>query len=386
MKILVNALSARMGGIVTYTNNLLDAFEQRGLDVSVFVPSEFSTRDRASVHRLDVGGYHSLRRFVWEQTRWRDIVRRFKPDVLFSSANFGLLHSPVKQVLLLREGGLFDPFYLAHMTASQGVPYVVNRHFRRRLMLLSADHADHIITPTRAMRDMVVQWMPSIVGKCTVNPYGTINEMFKPTERHRHWRDDGVLRLLYVSVYYPHKVPSLVCQAIDQLNAGGISAHARITMSSHELRSMSGSTLDGILMNDAEMRGLVTLGRHNYQDLPALYNSHDVFVFPSVSETFGHPMAEAMSCGLPLVVADTAVNREICGDAALYFQPFSVSGLVAAVRQLDQDPELRRQLAEIGRKRAVQRFGWNDHVDRLIATFETIARGEAPATLDWAEP
>lgn len=385
MKILVNALSARMGGIVTYTNNLLDAFEERGLDVSVFVPREFGTRDRGAVHRLDIGSYRPLRRFAWEQTRWREIVRKFNPDVLFSSANFGLLHSPVKQVLLLREGGLFDPFYLAHMTAAQGVPYVLNRYFRRRLMLLSARHADHIITPTYAMRDMVAQWMPALTDKCTVNPYGTINEKFTPTDRQREWRADGLLRLLYVSVYYPHKVPSLVCQAVEHLNASGIAAHARITMSLREFGDMAGSTLDQILVGDAEARGLVTLGRHNYQDLPALYNAHDIFVFPSVSETFGHPMAEAMSCGLPLVVADTPVNREICGDAALYFRPFSVSGLAAAVRRLDADPDLRRRLAESGRKRAVQRFGWNDHVDRLIATFEAVARGDVPNALDWAE-
>ena len=384
MKVLVNALSARMGGIVTYTNNLLDAFEQRGIDVAVCVPNEFVTRERSSVHRLDVGHYRSIRRFAWEQTGWRRIVRRFNPDLLFSSANFGLLNSPVKQILLLREGGLFDPFYLAHMTAAQGLGYVVNRYFRRKLMLLSASHADHIITPTFAMRDMVARWDPSIVDRCTVNPYGTINEVFKPTERERTWRADGVLRLLYVSVYYPHKVPCLVCQAVDQLNSTGMSAHARITMSLQELREMSGSTLDKILMSDAQARGLITLGRHAYESLPALYNAHDVFVFPSVSETFGHPMAEAMSSGLPLAVADTSVNREICGDAALYFPPFSVSGLVAAIRRLDEDPALRQKLADAGRARAVERFGWDDHVDRLVATFEAVAEGRTPTALDWA--
>ena len=385
MRVLVNALSARMGGIVTYTNNLLDAFEKRGVDVVVCVPSEFVTRDRKSVYRLDVGRYGPLRRFVWEQTTWRGIVRRFRPDVLFSSANFGLLKSPVKQILLLREGGLFDPFYLAHMTATQGVDYVVNRYFRRRLMLLSAAHADHIITPTRAMRDMVARWDPAVTEKCTVNPYGTINEMFKPAVHHREWQEDGVLRLLYVSVYYPHKVPSLVCQAVDLLRGEGFNAHARITMDIQEIRDMSGGTLDEIIVSEAHGRGTITLGRHVYDDLPALYNMHDVFVFPSVSETFGHPMAEAMSSGLPLAVADTPVNREICGDAALYFQPFSVSGLVAAVRRLHEDPSLRKSLAEAGRARAVSRFGWDDHVDRLVATFEAVAAGRAPAAFDWAE-
>jgi len=381
VKVLVNALSARMGGIVTYTNNLLDAFERRGIDVTVFVPNEFTTRERGAIRRLDIGGYSSARRFLWEQTSWHQIVSQIKPDILFSSANFGLLRSPAKQILLLREGGLFDPFYLANMTATQGLGYVANRFLRRKLMLWSAKRADHIITPTHAMRDSLGLWQPSILEKCTVNPYGTINDMFKPAERQRQWRDDGTLRLLYVSVYYPHKVPNLICQAVDRLNADGLASHGRITMSPAELKEMSGSTFDQILIDDAAARGAITLGRHAYKDLPDLYNSHDVFVFPSVSETFGHPMAEAMSSGMPLAVADTPVNREICGDAALYFDPFSVSGLVAAIRTLDADPDLRRRLSENGRARAVQRFGWDDHVDRLVDTFEAVAAGRVPSSV-----
>jgi glycosyltransferase involved in cell wall biosynthesis len=100
-----------------------------------------------------------------------------------------------------------------------------------------------------------------------------------------------------------------------------------------------------------------------------------------VSETFGHPMAEAMSSGLPLAVADTPVNREICGDAALYFEPFSVTGLVAAIRALHADPDLRRRLSENGRARALQRFGWEDHVDRLVDTFEAVAAGRTPSSV-----
>ena len=382
MRVLVNALSARKGGIVTYTNNLLTALERRGVDAIVCVPREFSTADRPSIHRFNIGRYGPIRRFLWEQSFWRSLVSRFKPDILFSSANFGLLRSPVKQVLLLREGGLFDPFYLAHMTAAQGVGYVFNRFFRRKLMLLSASSADHIITPTRAMRDMLAKWEPALLDKCTVNPYGTIADMFVPRAHRREWRADGMLRLLYVSVYYPHKVPSLVCQAVDGLNAGGLQTRARITITPSEFKEMSGSTLDQILVNDAAARGVVELGHHPYAQLPDLYTSHDIFVFPSVSETFGHPMAEAMSSGLPLVVADTAVNREICGDAALYFTPFSVSGLIAAVRRLDGDPALRAQLSEKGRKRVIERFGWEDHVDRLVETFAAVIEGRRPPSVE----
>ncbi len=373
MKVLVNALSARKGGIVTYTNNLLTAFEERGIDVTVAVSEEFEARDRESISRLNISRYSAIKRLLWEQSTWRRFVKKHNPDVLFSSANFGLLNCPVKQILLLREGGLFDPFYLANMTAPQGVWNAVNRYFRRNLMLMSAMTADQIITPTQAMRDMVLKWQPKIAENCAVNPYGTIDQVFKPTEeKKRIWREDGVLKLLYVSVYYPHKVPNLICQAVDQLTKLGIRTHATITMSIDEFGEMDGSVLDEAIVRDANRRGMITLGHHDYGDLPKLYRSHDVFVFPSVSETFGHPMAEAMSSAMPVVVSDTPVNREICGDAALYFEPFMVSQLIEKLLEFDRDPLLRERLLNLGRERVVSRFGWDGHFDRLIETMKQI--------------
>lgn len=377
MKILVNALSARKGGIVTYTKNLLAALEERGFDATVAVPPEFEAPGSDSTQRVDVGDYSPLRRFMWEQTSWRRIVKHHNPDVLFSSANFGLLSSPVQQVLLLREGGLFDPFYLANMAAEQGVSPSINRVFRRRLMLLSAQGANQIITPTVAMRDMLANWMPGIVEKCNVNPYGTLNEAFTPGDNPRPWRDGGVLRLLYVSVYYPHKLPGLICRAVDLLNRQGIPTEATITMSLDEIDKTLGGTYDQIVVRDAAERGIVTLGNRPYSSLPELYRSHDVFVFPSVSETFGHPMAEAMSSGLPVVASSTPVNREICGDSAFYFEPFIASDLVDKIIALDADPDLRARLAVTGRTRTLERYGWEDHVDRLIAVFERMVAGRS---------
>ena len=117
MRLLVNALSARRGGILTYTRNLLSSLAERGLDITIAVPDEFANDEMENVRTFDIIRFSPLHRFAWEQIYWRKFVRDHAPDVLFSSANFGLLNSPVKQILLLREGGLFDPFYLANMTA-----------------------------------------------------------------------------------------------------------------------------------------------------------------------------------------------------------------------------------------------------------------------------
>jgi len=375
MKIVVNAISARRGGIVTYTENLIEGLAARNVDAVVAVPPELAQTHPRGAMAVDTAGYSPLRRVLWEQSVWRRRVTRESPDVVFSSANFGLLWSPAPQVLLVREGGLFDPFYLTNVAPSQGSVRAVERAIRRRLILLSARRADRVIMPSRAMRDWLLLWAPEIAHKCSVNPYGTVPAFRADDAPPRPWRADGMLRLLYVSVYYPHKNPAVICQAAGALNADGIDTRARITMEPQEF-DLSGGRYDWLMVRQAVEAGQAMLGHVDYRDLPALYRSHDVFVFPSVSETFGHPMAEALSSGLPIVAADTSINREICGDAALYFPPFRPTALVDCLKRLDAEPALRDRLRTEAKRISERFYRWDDHVDRLIETFGSLARGK----------
>ncbi len=377
MRVLINAASAKRGGIVTYTRNLVSHMLERNIDVKVAAPPEFQCADQSVVIPVHAADFSPFNRVAWEQIFWRRRVMKVAPDVLFSSANFGMIYSPVPQVLLMREGGLFDPLYLSHVAPAQGVRVQTSRHFRRNMMLMSARHAQHVITPSNAMRDSLISWDASLESKSSVNHYGARPDIFTVPNHKRQWRGDGTLRLLYVSVYYPHKWPNILCAAVDALEGQGIPAHSTITMTFDELLRTPGAARDRVTMKAAAEAGKLTLGHHAYEQLPGLYASNDVFVFPSVSETFGHPMVEAMASGLPIVASDTAINREICGDSAVYFEPFSVSDLVAKLRELDRDPELRRRISETGRQRVSSAFSWEKHVERLIETFEAVRNTSA---------
>jgi len=377
LKVLINAISAKQGGILTYTRNLMPALIKRGIDATFAVPVEFEAVADCPLIRLDTLHFNAATRFAWEQVVWRSIVKRNNPDVLFSSANFSLLFPPVPQILLLREGGLFDPFYLANFAPSQGIRLSLLRRARRKMMLISTKHADLIMTPTAELRESVLRWAPEMSQRCVANHYGTLETTFGQTSQQRPWREDGTLRLLYVSIYYAHKNPGTLVRATLEMAGRNANIHTRITMTPAELESTPGSAQDAILMRQGVESGLITTGRHPYDKLPELYQQSDVFVFPSVSETFGHPMVEALASGMPLVVAEHPVNREICGDAALYFSPFSSADLTDKLQQLDKNPELRQELGCRGRQRVLDLFTWDAHVDRLCALFEQVASTKA---------
>jgi glycosyltransferase involved in cell wall biosynthesis len=87
-----------------------------------------------------------------------------------------------------------------------------------------------------------------------------------------------------------------------------------------------------------------------------------------------------MAHGLPIVVSNTPVNRELCGDAAVYFSPLSAEELAQQVKALAQDPALLGKLGAAGRERAVTLFRWDGHVQRILESADA-AKDQTPHPL-----
>jgi glycosyltransferase involved in cell wall biosynthesis len=373
MKIIINAMSAKTGGIATYTNNLARSFAKRKVDATFAVPSEFKLDSEVKKIIVTADKMPPFQRFLWEQVIWRQIVSKNKADILFSSANFGLLFSITPQVLLLREGGLFDPFYLKNIGSVLSTRKIIERIARRKLILASTRSAKLILTPSVTLKKNLITWQSDLESQIEVNNYGTNPSLFSSKLPKRYWREGGVLKLLYISVYYPHKQPGLVAEAVRLLNSMGVKCHLTLTMNKEEIKKMNGGEKDYFLLSKSVSRGQSTLvGNVAYKDLSNIYATHDLLVFPSISETFGHPLVEAMSMGLPILASDTPIHREICKNAARFFSPLKLSSLVKEVHILNKNEKLRASLIKSGLELTDKNYQWEDHVDRLLNSFKKI--------------
>lgn len=96
-----------------------------------------------------------------------------------------------------------------------------------------------------------------------------------------------------------------------------------------------------------QLPGLTLITTHLPSDVVARYMQEaGVFVFPSLHESFGMPLAEAMACGVPIITTDATACREVAGDAALLVDPENVVALASAMQQLMTDESMRMSLAE----------------------------------------
>ncbi|HKY01375.1 MAG TPA: glycosyltransferase family 1 protein [Burkholderiales bacterium] len=107
------------------------------------------------------------------------------------------------------------------------------------------------------------------------------------------------------------------------------------------------------------------LGYVEDDELRALYEHALCFVFPSLYEGFGIPPLEAMVCGCPVLAANAASIPEVCGDAALYFDPRNPTALATLLQKISSDESLREDLCRRGRQRA-QLFSWDTAARQVV--------------------
>ena len=108
-------------------------------------------------------------------------------------------------------------------------------------------------------------------------------------------------------------------------------------------------------------------------DLPQHYRRVQLVCLPSLTETFGIPLVEAMACGTPTLASRAGGMPEIVdhGTTGLLLPPFDSEALSYAITELMSDVERRRRMGEAARRRAVDRFSWAIAASALLELYQS---------------
>jgi glycosyltransferase involved in cell wall biosynthesis len=106
-------------------------------------------------------------------------------------------------------------------------------------------------------------------------------------------------------------------------------------------------------------------------DLPAIYNLCEVFLYPSMRESFGIPILEALACGTPVVTSNTSSMPEIAGEAAIIVNPHNPKEIADSIVKILNNHKYRKELSVKGMKHSKQ-FSWKIMAQKYLMVYKEI--------------
>lgn len=311
-----------------------------------------------------------VRNIWWHQASLPGLCRRRGWDVAFLPA----ANRRTALRLPCPMAGTVHDFSSIHVAAK----YDPARMFYiRRVLPFLARRLDHVLTVSGSSRRDIIDFARVPPDRVTVTPLAADHEAYKPGD---HEAAQGRIAdryriplpyVLYTSrLEHPGKNHVRLIEAFAKLKAeDGIPHHLVLAGS-----EWSGSeAVHAFAQEQACADAIHFPGFVAGEDLPALYQGADAFVFPSLYEGFGLPILEAMACGTPTACSNISSMPEVAGDAAPVFDPYDADAIAGVLRRLLLDEAHREERRRLGIERARQ-FQWARTAKETLLVLESIAR------------
>lgn len=361
-----------MGGVRVYTRKLLEAMlELRSGHQFVFL---YRNPALVGTHAADPQVQEVVlpaRSFLgWDQIAVPGAIARHGIDLLFNPKYSIPLKASCPAV------------WVCHGLDWYVMPWAsrfVDRLSHRFLVPRYAARADAIIAVSEITRQHVLQYLP-VPPERVVTVYSGVDDVFRrPVDdrRLRAVREKYSLPerfFLYAGAIYPPKNFARLVRAYARV---GPERGIPLVVAGGENRFLSEREL-----GEPEALGIAQWVRRpgwvDQEELAAFYALADALLLPSLFESCGLPVLEAMAAGCPVVTADRYGTKELAEGAAVLVDPESVESIADGLRRVVEDQVLRAELVAAGRERS-RTFQWRRCAVETLGVLERIgAERRAP--------
>jgi glycosyltransferase involved in cell wall biosynthesis len=243
-----------------------------------------------------------------------------------------------------------------------------------RAALRSLRQADRIVTISEHTRSIVIERVGRSPESVVATPLG-VSEPFRPDPPDENWLRTrfGISDrfVLCVGTLEPRKNLAMALKAFEQV-ARDLGDVELVVAGPRGWRNREFERLLEHVSGRVHLTGFVSDG-----DLAKLYSATSCFLYPSLGEGFGLPVAEALACGAPVVTSDRTSLPEVAGEAALLVDPGDLDSVSDAVRWVLEDDQLQTDL----RRRALARapaFSWRRCAELTSGVYRELAEASGP--------
>jgi glycosyltransferase involved in cell wall biosynthesis len=333
-------------------------FSRKGVDDNTIVETSNFVLDKFS----------ALTYVDWEQFQLPGKLKSRKIDLLHCTANTAPLKCSIPLLLTLH-----DIIYLENVDFKGTAYQNLGNLYRRWLVPKIVNKASLILTVSEFEKQNILERLPSTEGKVQVL-YNGVSPQFNNSYSQKQVEE------LRIEFNLPAQFVMFLGNTAPKKNTlNVIKAYVDLCLK-HEnkiplvLLDYKKELVIRIL-EELKQPGLIDIfifpGYVPHHKIPLVYNAATLFLYPSLRESFGLPILEAMACGTPVITSSTSSMPEIAGDAALLVDPYKPAELTAAMHKALTNNNLLADLKERGLKRA-SCFTWKASAEKLLQIYESL--------------
>ena len=316
------------------------------------------------------GGFYPL----WEQFSLPRAARKEGCQLLHCTSNTAPVNTRIPLIVTLHDIIYMESGYLKILKGSGTLYQKIGNIYRRLVIPRIIKKSNKIITVSHFEKTRIGEFFGMKGDNRLTAVYNGVSEHFKPLT------DQLELKRVKEKYRLPDRFFFFLGNTDPKKNTEGtlkaFSDFIQQTGTDHKLvmldfdRSELEKLLDEI-GDKALIDRIVLTGYVVNTDLPSIYCLCEVFLYPSLRESFGIPMLEAMACGVPVITSNTSSMPEVVGTAAFIIDPYKPEQITDALIQVTNNHNLKRQLIEKGLQQSAK-FSWRAMASEVLEIYTQI--------------
>ncbi|MGD9127231.1 MAG: glycosyltransferase family 1 protein [Planctomycetia bacterium] len=355
MRIILFAHNLKMAGGLSVGKNLIGAMLQVAPmhQYLIVIPAEADYPDYAEQKNVEVLKCPSmslLKRQIWERGTLRKTISKFAPDWIWALGNIPVPNIPCRQTLLIQNSTF------VYSDKEVGVTPSLKTRFRlwqsTRLIRNGLKNLDHVQCQTEVMRRRFSKtfrfpYEQTRLCRTPISPCFFDDHVAREPEIFKTYADRfKIIYITFGSGGGGHKNLDRIVDMYSRYREKLSKTVCFLTIDK-TMNDLSRSICDRIEKENLDDL-IVLLGAIPFEEIRDYYHSADALFFPSRLETIGLPQWEAMASGLPVIASDLDFAHEVCGDAAVFVDPFSITSMKDGILKMASDESLRKDLIHKG--------------------------------------
>lgn len=304
---------------------------------------------------------HPFLQYLWFEYSIPYALNKIKPDIFLSPDAYNSLRSPFKSLLVIHDLN-FEHY-------PEKMPRMVRKYYRYFTPRF-ANKASRIATVSEFSKNDIVEQYKIDPDKIDV-VYNGVNEQYSPVNvdvkkdiREKYTK--GSDYFIYVGALIERKNLDNLFKAFDQFKKSTDHNTKLLIVGSKMWNNKElKDTFEQMQFKD----DVVFTGRLEMDELCKATGSALAMTYVSYFEGFGIPILEAFSAGVPVITSNVTSMPEVAGDAAILVDPFDVSEIAEAMRNITEDKSLREDLIQKGFERR-KKFSWDQSAKNLWQSIE----------------